>query len=218
MNIGPVVGILLASGACDGADPAKGGFFAGLSGLAGGCYEKRVEERQDAVREREQTRDSLEAQRWDLEVRSAEAGRELDRLRAEHMELKRRIVRLNSNLAARRVQLDASTRARLHAVLSSQAGEEPAIAYGGQPAAPFGGQPAESGVQPASPLGAQPAAAYRVQPAAPFGAQTAARAGAQAAAGAQRGVVPAASEAERIASLRSAIEDARALVDKLSSL
>lgn len=154
MNIGPLIGLLLAGSPCDDAAPAKGGFFAGISGLSGGCYEERIETREQAVEEREQTRDALEAERRDVEAQTAAAATELGRLQREHMDLKRRIVKLNSDLAARRVTLDGATRSSMQAVLTSK---------------PAGDAPGQA-------------------------------------------------DAERIDSLRAAIEDARSLVDKLSSL
>lgn len=153
MNVGPILGLLLAGSACDGADPAKGGFFAGLSALSGGCYKGRREEREQEVGERERTRDALESDRQDLEARTTAASAELDRLRGEHLELKRRIVRLNSDLAARRVQLDNRTKAGIQSALTDK--------------------PEDGGVS---------------------------------------------AEADRIRSLRAAIEDARGLVEKLSRL
>lgn len=152
MNLGPILGLLLAGSPCDGADPANGGFFAGLSGLSGGCYEKRVDEREEGVGARQRTRDALEIERRDLEARTTAASIELDRLRGEHMDLKRRIVRLNSDLAARRVQLDARTKSSIQSALTGP-GEGDASA-----------------------------------------------------------------DADRIRSLRAAIEDARGLVERLSSL
>ena len=151
MIIGAVLGFMLVGGACDSADPGKGGFFSGLSALSSGCYEQRIETREQAVEEREIRRDELEQDREILEARSAEAEEELQSLRAEHMSLKREIVKLNSDLAARKVQLDSSTRARLQNALAAKEGG-------------------------------------------------------------------AGSDAERIASLRGAIQDARALVEQLSSL
>ena len=118
MNLGPILGVLLAGSACDGADPASGGFFTGLSALSGGCYEKRVDEREQGVGARQRTRDELESERRDLEAQTTVASIELERLRGEHMDLKRRIVRLNSDLAARRVQLDAGTKSSIQNALT----------------------------------------------------------------------------------------------------
>ncbi len=150
MNIGPIVGLLLAAGPCDNADPGKGGFFAGLKALSSGCYEQRIDQREQAVEQREQTRDAIQSEQQDVATRSAAASEELDRLRSQHLALKRQLVAINSELAARRVELDSKTRQQLASALSSNA---------------------NSG-----------------------------------------------SDAERIASLRSAIQDARGLVEKLSSL
>jgi chromosome segregation ATPase len=150
MNLGPVLGLLLVGGPCDAADPGKGGFFAGLAALSNDCYEKRIEKREEEVDQLEIKQDSLEVDRQVLEARSAVAAEELERLRAEHIALKRRIVKLNSDLAARRVELDSSTRSHVQQALIAQ----------------------DAG----------------------------------------------ASEADRIASLRVAIENARVLVEKLSRL
>lgn len=151
MIIGAVLGFLLVGGACDGADPAEGGFFSGLSALSSGCYEERIETREGAVEEREIRQDELEEDREVLEARSAEAEEELQSLRGEHMALKRQIVKLNSDLAARKVELDGSTKARLQNALAANESSD-------------------------------------------------------------------GSDAERIASLQGAIEDARSLVEQLSNL
>ena len=155
MNIGPIIGLVLAGGACDGADPARGGFFSGLSGLSGGCYEERIDTREQAVREREQRRDAIEVERRDVDAQSAAASIVLGRLKDEHLELKRRIVKLTSDLSARRVELDGPTMSSMNRVLTSDP---------------------------------------------------------------DRGGASVAADTARIESLRAAIEDARALVDKLSSL
>jgi hypothetical protein len=150
MNFGPVLGLLLIGAPCEDADPGKGGFFAGLSALSNDCYEKRIEERERNVDELETRQDALEADRRGLEAASAEAAEELERLGAEHIALKRQIVKLNSDLAARQVELDSSTKSSVQTALIAR----------------------DSG----------------------------------------------ASEADRIASLRVAIENARVLVEKLSRL
>lgn len=125
MIIGAVLGFLLVGGACDSADPGRAGFFSGLSALSDGCYEERIETRERAVEEREIHRDQLEQDRDMLEARSAEAEGELQDLRAEHMALRRQIVKLNSDLAARKVQLDNSTKVQLqNALVTREGGSE----------------------------------------------------------------------------------------------
>lgn len=111
--------IVLAAGACDGADPAEGGFFKGLSGMASSCYEQRIEEREQRAAEARARQEALEAELRQLEARSAEAETELERLKTQHAGLKRIIVRLRSQLAAEDVDLGETERERVKAAIVS---------------------------------------------------------------------------------------------------
>lgn len=122
MNIGPIVGLLLIGGACDTADPGEGGFFAGLSALSNDCYEQRIEEREQGVEQQETRQDELRKQQEDVGAASAAAAAELDRLKGEHTALKRQIVALKSDLAARRVALDSETEAEVKSALVATGG------------------------------------------------------------------------------------------------
>lgn len=112
--------LVLAAGACDGADPAEGGFFKGLSGMASGCYEQRIEERERRAAEARARQEALEAELRELEARSAEAETELERLKTQHAGLKRIIVKLRSQLAAENVDLDDGEQARVNAAIASR--------------------------------------------------------------------------------------------------
>jgi hypothetical protein len=87
-------------------DPAEGGFFNGVAGLAGGGYEARVGEREQAVA-------SAEAQ-------GAALTAELDALQGEHAALKTRIVQQRAALRAARVRLTPATEGRIQAVVAAQ--------------------------------------------------------------------------------------------------
>lgn len=111
--------IVLAAGACDGADPAEGGFFKGLSGMASGCYEQRVEEREEQAAAARARQEALQAELRELEAKSAEAETELEGLRTQHAGLKRLIVKLRSQLAAEDVDLGETERERVKAAIVS---------------------------------------------------------------------------------------------------
>lgn len=91
------VAAMVASAGCTRSeDPAKGGFFSGIANLSDGTYEKRQQERKEAVeneqdvnlqkqRELERTnaqKDALAAQRVDAEARATALENEVQALKS----------------------------------------------------------------------------------------------------------------------------------------
>jgi chromosome segregation ATPase len=72
--------VLLAAGltACATSDdPAEGGFISGVTGLAGGGYDRRIEEREDAYKEQLDAQAALQAEARRLEQERAEVRAQL---------------------------------------------------------------------------------------------------------------------------------------------
>jgi predicted DNA-binding transcriptional regulator YafY len=96
------------AGCVPSADPAQGGFFNGIAGVAGGGYDARVAEREQAVAAAEQEGAALSAELTQLEAQHAVLG---ERLRAQQASLARRGVDLPPATEARIVQAAAEPRA-----------------------------------------------------------------------------------------------------------
>lgn len=91
-----VAAMVVSTGCTRSEDPAKGGFFSGIANLSDGTYDKRQQERKEAVenaqdvnlqkqRELERTnaqRDALEAQRAAAEKRAAALENEVRTLKS----------------------------------------------------------------------------------------------------------------------------------------
>ncbi len=91
-----VAAMVASAGCARSEDPAKGGFFSGIANLSDGTYDKRQQERKEAVeneqdvnlqkqRELERTnaqKDALEAQRVDAEARAAALENDVQALKA----------------------------------------------------------------------------------------------------------------------------------------
>ena len=106
----PIVAVAILSGcAASSDDPAEGGFFNGVRGIASGSYEGRVAERQDAVAVAEVRNAALSAEQSDLAARISATRRSL--AQARFRLLQQRDATPN---------LDGGTRARVDAVLSAQ--------------------------------------------------------------------------------------------------
>jgi hypothetical protein len=105
--------LLVLAGCVQSADPAEGGFFSGIAGLAGGGYEARITEREGEVA--------------DARARQAALTAELAALEAEHGDLKARIARQRAALRTRGVALPPETEARVEATLATEPrGRDPA--------------------------------------------------------------------------------------------
>ena len=96
---------LLLSACATSKDPADGGFFNGVSGLAGGGYQARVDER--------------EANLANAEVRNAELTGQLAALRGQHSNLKTEIIQKRATLRAKGVKLTAASERDVQEVISA---------------------------------------------------------------------------------------------------
>lgn len=95
----------------DSDDPAEGGFFNGVRGIASGGYEARVTEREQAVAA--------------AQTRNQALGQEQAELAAQIEATKRNLAQARLTLLSQRdanSNLDSGTRARVDAVLRAQPG------------------------------------------------------------------------------------------------
>ena len=90
------------------SDPADGGFINGVSGIASGTYQNRIDEKQTAVTAGN--------------ARTAELQAELAQLTKSWSNWKLRLVQTRSELANSGVAIPASTLARVNASLASTPG------------------------------------------------------------------------------------------------
>jgi len=82
----------LVLSACEvSQDPADGGFFSGIVGVAGGGYQGRVDERQAALDAEQAQANALAGEQQQVAATSANIAAEITRLRAEHTALRQRI-------------------------------------------------------------------------------------------------------------------------------
>jgi chromosome segregation ATPase len=81
-------------------DPADGGFISGVAGIAGGGYDKRIEEREDAYREQLDAQAALEAEGRRLEQERAEVRAQLGQAQARLAAQQRRIAAERRRIAA----------------------------------------------------------------------------------------------------------------------
>jgi len=93
------------AGCAPSGDPAEGGFFNGIAGVASGGYDARVAERKQAVAASEQQGAVLSAELARLEAQHAAFG---ERLRAQQASLVRRGVALPPATEARIAQTTAA--------------------------------------------------------------------------------------------------------------
>jgi len=82
---------LVLSACAVSQDPADGGFFSGIVGVAGGGYQGRVDERQAALDAEQARAGALAGEQQQVAATSASIAAELTRLRAEHTALRQRI-------------------------------------------------------------------------------------------------------------------------------
>jgi hypothetical protein len=87
-------------------DPAEGGFYSGVAGLAGGGYAARVDEREQAVAA--------------AETEGAALSAELAALQGEHAALKSRVIQQRAALRAAGVRLTPETEGRIQAVVAAR--------------------------------------------------------------------------------------------------
>jgi septal ring factor EnvC (AmiA/AmiB activator) len=87
-------------------DPADGGFYSGVAGIAGGGYDARIAEREAGVAA--------------SQARGAELSAELAALTGEHERLKDQIIAQRAELRAQGVRLSPETETRIQTVLTAE--------------------------------------------------------------------------------------------------
>jgi hypothetical protein len=102
----------LVAGCVQSDDPAEGGFYSGITGLAGGGYEARIAEREAAVTA--------------AQSRQAALGAELTGLEREHAALQARLGQQRSVLRRAGVAIPPATELRLDAALAGPSETDPA--------------------------------------------------------------------------------------------
>jgi outer membrane murein-binding lipoprotein Lpp len=119
-------GILVAclavwlAGCATSADPHKGGFVSGVVGLAGGGYQRRIDEREGTYQGELNAQERLKAEARALEQERAAVRGDLDRAKARLASQERRIAQERARLTAER-QKSAATRKRLRQLDQAQA-------------------------------------------------------------------------------------------------
>jgi septal ring factor EnvC (AmiA/AmiB activator) len=99
-------------------DPHQGGFISGIVGLAGGGYQRRVDERQQTYQGEVDAGTRLKAQARELEQERAAVRADLNRANARLADLERRIA---AQRAALRAQGAAANRAEARRLDQAQA-------------------------------------------------------------------------------------------------
>lgn len=106
-------------GCATSADPHEGGFVSGVVGLAGGGYQRRVDEREGVHQGELDAQQRLKAQARALEQERAEVRGDLARAQARLASQERRIAQERSRL--RTVGQTTATQASLHQLDLAQA-------------------------------------------------------------------------------------------------
>lgn len=104
---------LVLAGCATSPDPHQGGFVNGLVGLAGGGYERRIEDREQTYRAELTAQDQLQAQARQLERERAAVRSELDQASQRMRALEARIQRERRLLAAQRSEAARANRVKL---------------------------------------------------------------------------------------------------------
>lgn len=105
----PLAVILMVAACQPSDDPAQGGFFNGVTGIAGGGYQARVDQREAEVADAQSTNTALRAEQAALQA-------ELDRLGGQLTDLKLTILRQSQQAGT----LDPATRARVDQTLNAR--------------------------------------------------------------------------------------------------
>lgn len=108
------------AGCATSADPHEGGFVSGAVGLAGGGYQRRVDEREGVHQGELDAQQRLKAQARALEQERAQVRGDLARARARLASQERRIAEERARLSAER-QSPAATQASLRRLDQAQA-------------------------------------------------------------------------------------------------
>jgi len=90
------------TGCATSADPREGGFVSGVAGLAGGGYERRIEQRQGSYQSEVDAQQRLKAQAHALEQERGQVRSDLARARERLASQERRIAQQRARLGAER--------------------------------------------------------------------------------------------------------------------
>lgn len=102
----PIIATVLILSACATSDdPADGGFFNGINGLAGGGYQARVDEQKQGLA--------------NDQTRNAELSGQLAALRGQHSSVKSEIIQKRAALRAKGVKLSAASEREVQQVIST---------------------------------------------------------------------------------------------------
>jgi hypothetical protein len=96
---------MLLTACQDSVDPAEGGFFNGIAGVAGGGYDARIAERAAEV--------------GAAEVRNQDLTAQLAALRAEHSAIKNELIQKRAKLRAAGIRLSAGSERQIQAALAA---------------------------------------------------------------------------------------------------
>ncbi|MFQ5622797.1 MAG: hypothetical protein ACE5FS_05305 [Paracoccaceae bacterium] len=99
-------------------DPAEGGFFSGVAGVAGGGYQARVDEREQAVAAAQAENAALRQEQAGVAADTAAVRAEIEKLRRELAKLKFTILQQKTKLGT----VDDATGARIDAILNAKPG------------------------------------------------------------------------------------------------
>jgi chromosome segregation ATPase len=102
----------LASGCATSPDPHQGGFVSGVAGLAGGGYQRRIDEREGTYRGELDAQSRLKAQAAELERERAQVRGDLTQARSRLASQERHIAAQRARLGAER-QRSAAAQAEL---------------------------------------------------------------------------------------------------------
>lgn len=107
--------LLLSACAAPSQNPADGGFVSGVKNLSDGTYERRVQEREAAVKAGEDQTFVLQGETRDVAAETARVEAEIAAAEGELAAAKREIVRLRYELAAKKTEVPPALAARVEA-------------------------------------------------------------------------------------------------------
>lgn len=114
--------LLLVAGCSTSDDPAAGGFISGVSGLASGGYQGRVDERQADVDDEQARAAALAGQQSAVAAQTASVGAQIDALRDELTRLRIQIANQQAELRSAGVAIPAALNARVNTVVNASPG------------------------------------------------------------------------------------------------
>lgn len=110
------------SGCASSPDPAQGGFASGVSGVAGGGYERRIETREAEVEARRDRQAALESEAAEVEAETGRLEAEIAASESDLADLKRELIALRYRIEAAGVAPDPELEARVEAAVASRPG------------------------------------------------------------------------------------------------